>query len=218
MAGALMASGTASAAVFWFGTFDQFVGAGPITDGDNDMQFNSTVLPSLSGDLVGKGQWIDVVLKEVEIAGVDLYTVSFDFNITDNNPLNPFFASGGYVGTGGDFEYSLTALVSNEWINSARLDTDVEGGLPTTNVTKDLYDIDFTNGHFLTLTSTNGQQDPLVGHTHFDKRHTVYVKDTLNSGGGIITHVDNQFDVPEPMTLSLIGMGLAAFGARRRFA
>ena len=214
MAGALMGSGTASASVFWSGTYDAWAATGGVTDADGDMRLTAAI--ALTGDLLNHGDLIAVTLSEVEVNHVDLYTVSFDFH--------GFNGGDGYNGAGGNIEYSLTALASDEWIASAGLDSVTTGKVGET-VTKDLYNTSSYTSPFLTLTSLNGAEDPTSGETHFGARQTVYVKDTLNNtNGSFITHVDNTFDVGVPeidatsatSALTLLFAGLGLLSNRRR--
>ncbi|MGZ8907909.1 MAG: hypothetical protein ACXW1U_19580 [Methylobacter sp.] len=203
MAGTLMASGTASAIPFYSGTVASWITDGPIVDGDGDSvwTFNQT-----SGDLIGREGDIDVVLSEVEVAGDDLYTVSFDFQ--------RFNGGDGYSGALGDLGYTAASLVTDERFASARLDTDVAAGVGEL-VTKDIHDVN-NIVPFLTLTSLNGAPDPSAGHTHFTPREAIFVNDTLNANGSFITHVDNQFDltgVPEIDATSATSALTLLFGA-----
>jgi hypothetical protein len=237
MAGALGVSGIASAApIFWYGTVQDWINGGgtladtllpanqpshsgnTIIDDDGDMSFTWTETKSngdlgLNGVLAGSEQWIDVVMQEVEIGGKDIYTIGFDFNNTDS--LSPFFAAGGYSDNGGVFKYDITALGS-ELISSVALDSTTVGNVGET-VTMALSDLNALNP-FLTLNSLNGATVPTAGHINFGARQSISVVNTLNKNGGagIITHVDNEFNVPEPMSIYMLSIGLAALAYGRR--
>jgi len=216
MASALIASGTASAGVFWEGTVAKWVnGTGNLTpstgptpsqalnqiiDANGDLKFNWL---GLSGDLIGHESTIYVELSEDFLQGKEIYEAFFTF-------------IGGYTASVGGIKYSLTALdPAQEFPSSARLDSNVRLGAEL--VTEQLFD---PTTLFSTLTSNGGASD---GYINFTPRQSIVVTDTLNANGGIIRNVSNQFDpaptpVPAPMALPLMAIGLAALGVRRRRA
>ena len=228
MASALMGSGAASATTVWgasgtladwengtmtlvdygYGSGSQSSagGVGTITDGDGDMTYTASALTALTGGLATLGAAnILVGLTEDEVGGKDLYTITF--------------ASRGLLGytgaNGATISYNITSLSLEEPINSAAFDTTVVDTLET--ATKQLYDIGATTP-FLTLTSIYGAPDPVNGEYYFPGRQSINVVDTLNPNGGNIKSISNQFNVPEPTTLIMLGLGLAAFGYSRRGA
>jgi hypothetical protein len=67
----------------------------------------------------------------------------------------------------------------------------------------------------------NKQADPLTGEYYFSGVPSVTVTNTYNALGSSISSVANQINinnsnVPEPYFMSLLGLGLAAFGFSRR--
>lgn len=118
-------------------------------------------------------------VSEVELAGVDLYVIGFDFGAS------------GWAG-GGSIQYRITSL-NQERIAGANFDTVVQGTGAV--ATKEMFDAGSPTP-FLTLTSTNGSRDPIAGETAFPKRAEVVVTDTFNlSGTAVFLHADNSASV-----------------------
>lgn len=187
----------------WVGTISSWISNGPIEDGDHDMHFT---WGGLTGDLIGLESQIGVEMREVELGNEDFYTIGFDFN-----------GIGGYRGDNGSLFYNMTAL-GNESIFSARLDTDVAAGIGEV-VNTDIKN-NATGLSILQLASLNGAPDPQNGHYHFAGVSSIDITNSLFANGSIIDHLDNQIDVhvPEPMSLSLIGLGFVLLSLGRRNA
>jgi hypothetical protein len=118
---------------------------------------------------------------EVELAGTDMYVVSFDFGVS------------GWAG-GGSVQYRLTSL-NQERIGGANFDTVVQGTGAV--ATKEMFDVG-SSTPFLTLTSTNGSRDPLSGETPFPTRAAVVVIDSFNlPGAAVYFHADNSAAVAQ---------------------
>lgn len=148
-------------------------------------------------------------VAEVELAGTDLYIVSFDFGAS------------GWAG-GGGIQYRLTSL-NQERIASASLDTLVQGTGAV--ATKALFDIGAATP-FLTLTSNNGSRDPPSGETSFAPRASLLVAETFNlPAGAVFFHADNTaaavavptqgVPVDSRWALALLTLFLALAGTRR---
>jgi len=220
MASALIASGTAYALTIYpiyAGTLDNWGLVNTITDTDPDHDMTFT----LNGFGGLNAAYVDVTIMEIQDAGAnDLYDIAYSFNTT--NPLSPYSRSFGYIGSAGFIAYTMaTTDNSHDLIDGVRLDSSSIGRGEL--VTKDIFAS--KGGSLLaTLTSISGQPDPIYPlqlHYFHTPTNTVYVVDNLDSKSGIIHSVSSQFDpisVPEPMTLTLMGIGLAALGVRRRFA
>jgi hypothetical protein len=126
-------------------------------------------------------------VTEVELAGVDLYDVSFDFGVS------------GWTG-GGSIQYRLTPL-NPERMAGASFDTIVQGS--GASATKQVFDIGGVTP-FLTLTSTNGSRDPPAGQTPFALRADVLVTDTFAaSATAVYFHADNFVSVVQPVVTAV---------------
>jgi hypothetical protein len=215
LAGALMASGSASALVVWSwsGTVQNWITSGTIIDNTSVPLAGVVNIPSL--DPTGNmsftfgsfgGVYTDlnalntnVTLQEVLTGGVTL--------------LNVAFTSPGSIITDGEtLKYTETAIGTN-LITSASLDATVASNDP-----KILANIPLAG---LNLLYQNKQADPLTGEYYFSGVPSVTVTNTYNALGSSISSVANQINinnsnVPEPYFMSLLGLGLAAFGFSRR--
>jgi hypothetical protein len=141
---------------------------------------------------------------EVEIGGVDLYDIGFDFGAS------------GWAG-GGSVQYRLTSLRLEEGIAGANFDTITAG--TGALATKQLFDFGGAVA-FLTLTSIDGGRDPAQGETPFAPRYDLVVVDTYGASlTALYFNSDNSLavvPVSEPATVSLLAFGLAWLGAARR--
>jgi hypothetical protein len=186
-----------------YATVAAWAGAGSCVDQDNDLLVTYV---AATGTFPATATFS---ISEVELGGVDLYAVSFDFG------------AAGWVG-GGSIEYRLTSL-NQERVASAAFDTVVQG--TGALATKQMFDIGNPTA-FLTLTSTNGSRDPPTGEVSFPKRADVAVTDTFTlSATAVYFHADNFVSVVQTAAtavpvdsawaLALLAC-LLAFAAARR--
>jgi hypothetical protein len=232
MAGALMASGSASAQTFeWSGTMTDWAGAayngtdytgpvsGSILDSNVSLTPNTGTVTVAGGDGDTTFTLINnttpgatgVKLSEQEnAAGVDLYGVNVSFGVS---------ATSGYYG------YSISTT-DPEGLNAGRLGVTTQVGIG--DVTKYLYSsqtdyqnavtsLNYSVNDILFLHSTNEISDPAIGLASFPDQTTFWALDVINSGA--VNNINNQYTIysaPEPMTMAMMGLGFAAFGYSRR--
>jgi len=205
MAGALMASESASAGLWtWSGTQSDWVSNGTIVDSNPPLPAFGISSAPVSGDGDTAFTLISVTsftpaaftLSENDSTGKDLYSVG------------TIIAGGTSTGT---FIYSVTTT-DPFGFNIANLDTTTTSGIG--NVTTNIYSDAGLTTLIASFNSINSVSSP---YANFSGYSTLYVQDIINSGS--VTGLNNSTSyiaAPEPMTLSMMGLGFAAFGYSRR--
>ena len=222
MLGMLLATGVASAdTIFFSGSVGSPGVAGdwenvPQTQGTGNQAGEYVVTDTLDGDITfgmlnssNLPTGTLVTISEHQSATQDLYVVNFDFS-------QATLVAGQYY----DVTYDMQ-LTGSEFVKSVSVDTTTP--TPGSYADKVLYDV---GGNIISpvITSTNGVPSGsfvLLGQNQYVAVHEEFGIDST----GVMSSATNTFavgdvttSVPEPVTLSLLGLGLAAFGARRRFA
>lgn len=190
-AAVLAFGGLAQAAPYYINTINQWSLDGAQVDADGDTQWSILAYDTFLGTST-------ISMDELDVAGVDYYTMTFDFL---PSPIQNASYSLEYVGQ----------QLGNEYFGSAHLDSTHAG--VGTSVTKQIFDND-TGALLLTLISTDG--NPAEG--FYAATKNIRIVETYSAGpNGALSSSENTFDViPAPLTPALLGMGLVGLGWMRR--
>jgi hypothetical protein len=200
IAGALLSIGAASAAVVNPVTPTLTAWAVPFVDAvDGDTTWT---LLGFTGDVEGG---TGLTVTETTLGGIDTYIATFDFTKDSTGQFGP--------NESGTISYRVTISPAAEFWTTGSIDSTCPAGTPQCNVNKV---ITATPGGTLTSVSGNpGGPIPLGG-------KTITVVETFTTGAnGVLTSATNTYTLivnrtPEPLSLGLIGIGLAALGFTRR--
>jgi hypothetical protein len=210
LAGGMILSGAAGATTWsWSGTLTEWAAAGAgssqIVNGDGDVMFTlfpTTTLPDGSGAFV--------TLSEFSIGALDYYDVGLSWDPATGYPS-------GYAG-GDKLEYSIMINgASAHQISATSLDSVVAG----TGTVAQMSLLDLPSAAvFVSLSSVDGGNTPVSSYLAFSGRSQIGVQDNFQPAlNGIYQDAHNSFVVaiPEPASISLMGIGLLGlFLARRR--
>jgi hypothetical protein len=210
MAAGLILSGAASATPWsWSGTLAEWAaagaGSGQILDGDGDVMFKlypTTTLPDGIGNYV--------TLSEFSIGARDYYDVGVSWDASTG------FGSG-YAGSD-KLEYGIMINgVAADLITATSFDTVVAG----TGLVAQMSLLDLPAATvFVSLSSVDGGNTPVSSYLDFSPRTQIGVQNNFQpSLDGVYLDAHNSFVVaiPEPTSVSLLGIGvLGLFLTRRR--